>query len=130
MTAAQMVFRIQDSEGRGPYRPGFSNCWTDPNGPDTPPWWVELGKPLEEALKGMSDPSMHYGCGFDSLAQMHSWFTARELRTLNRLDFRLIKFEPSLIVAHTPRQVVFGHRAPLATVSPRISLVSSLARAA
>lgn len=124
------IYRVQDSVGRGPYRPGFSHRWTDPDGPECPPWWIEIGESLENAMLRMDDPALHYGCGFDTLDQLHDWFTGREIRRLDRLGFKLVAFVPHRIVARTPRQVVFGHNSRLASIAPRISLVSKLVRAA
>jgi len=78
----------------------------------------------------MSDPQMHYGCGFSTLDQLQSWFTARELRKLDRLGYKMVQFEADVIIAETPSQVVFGCRLPLACLHPRISLTSKLAKAA
>lgn len=125
-----MIYRVQDREGRGPYRPGFSQRWADEDGPDCPPWWIETGESMEAAMSRMSDPSLHYGCGFDTLAQLHQWFTRGELRRLDRLGFKLVSFAPDKIIARTDRQVVFGHGSRLASLSPRVSLVSKIVEAA
>lgn len=124
------VYRVQDIVGRGPYRPGFSHRWSDPNGPDNPPWWVEIGETIESAHARCNDPTMHYGCGFDTLDQLHAWFNSRDLRNLDRLGFKMVRIVPDVIVARTPSQVVFGARQRFASAAPRISLVSKLARAA
>jgi hypothetical protein len=128
--ALESVYRVQDIEGRGPYRPGLSQKWCDPTGPANVPWWLEIGETIGAAHARMADRSMHYGCGFATLEQLHSWFTPRELRTLDRLGFKLVRISPDAIIALTPTQVVFGSRPPLASAAPRISLVSKLARAA
>lgn len=126
----EVIYRVQDAVGRGPYRPGFSYRWSDPDGPTQMPWWIEIGEPIDVAHAKMSDPTLHYGCGFDTLDQMHSWFSRRELRTLDKLGFKLVKIEPDFVIARTPTQVVFGSRKAFANARPRISLMSSLARAA
>lgn len=125
-----MILRVQDSVGRGPYRPGLSHRWADPNGPDNPPWWIEIGETMEAAHGRMTDLTMHYGCGFDTMDQFHAWFNPRDLRNLDRLGFKLVKIDPDVIVARTPSQVVFGARKHFAAAAPRVSLISSLARAA
>lgn len=46
------VYRTQDSEGRGPWRPGFSRVWCDaefgPGAESLPPWGAEFGADLIE----------------------------------------------------------------------------------
>lgn len=125
-----MIYRVQDVEGRGPYRPGMTAAWADPHALDTAPWWVELGEPLYVAHKRFNDPEFHYGCGFDTLEQFRRWFNVKERSALNRLGYRLVTIMPDVILVRTKTQVVFGCRSPLRKASRRISLVSSLAEAA
>lgn len=125
-----IVYRVQDAVGRGPYRLGLSHRWADPNGPNNPPWWVEIGETIEAAHARCNDPAMNYGCGFDTLGQLHAWFNSRDLRNLDRLGFKMVRITPDVIVARTPSQVVFGARQHFASAEPRISLISKLARAA
>ena len=124
-----VVLRVQDGEGRGPYRPGFSARWSDPNGPICKPWWIEIGETFEVAHQRFCE-GYHWGCGFQDIDRLRSWFTARELKALDRLGFCLVTVEPDIIVAETPSQIVFGTLLPLADARPRMRLVSKLARAA
>lgn len=121
--------RVQDAEGRGPYRPGMSRQWADPNGFDCPPWWCELGEDVQTAHAKMKG-TFHWGCGFSSWEQLTRWFNERERRALDRLDYRLVRVVPDIVIATTRRQVVFGTLAPLAHVRPTIKLTSNLAEAA
>jgi len=109
---SNVILRIQDREGRGPYRPGFSCRWSDPDGPDCPPWWIEIGIDMASALAGMSD-QFHWGCGFRTNDQLNSWFTEREQVKLGRLGFMLVTIIPDTVLVDTARQVVFGTRRPL-----------------
>jgi len=106
------IFRVQDSEGRGPYRPGFSRFWTDPDGPVVRPWWDELGIPLAEAVRSLP-VGMYSGCGFRSLELLNQWFTPIERERLQAHGFVVVRFKPDRIIAQTPTQVVFAQRAPL-----------------
>jgi len=40
------VYRVQDKEGRGPWRPGFSQIWVETRLDHMflPPWYVEFGR--------------------------------------------------------------------------------------
>jgi hypothetical protein len=129
MSAEGTVLRVQDASGRGPYRPGFSRLWSDPDGPIVPLWWEEIGQSLEAAHSAMSE-EYHWGCGFRTGEQFRAWFSDRELRKLDRFGFYLVRIAPDVIHAETPSQVVFGTVQPMSIASPRISLVSKLALAA
>jgi hypothetical protein len=122
------VIRVQDREGRGPYRPGFSKCWSDPVGAVCPPWWDEIGETFHEAHSRFAG-NYHWGCGFISFDQLEAWFSRRELRKLDSLGFGLVTLQPNIVIAETPRQIVFGVREPLHG-RPSIKLTSELARAA
>lgn len=124
------ILRVQDREGRGPYRPGFSAKWLDDDGPTTLPWWEELGEDMVAAHRQRCAGPYHWGCGFRSGDQLRAWFTPRERGRLARLGFALVRIWPSVVVAETPTQVVFGCSRPLAEAMPRISLASHLAKAA
>jgi len=120
----ELLFRVQDAEGRGPYRPGFSARWRDKTNPRHPPaWWNELGMGFFEA-HNLVDPALHSGCAFRSIAQLKDWFSPSELRRLDALGFRLVTIRPEAVFAETPTQVVFGVAAPLHTCRSVIKLGS------
>ena len=126
---ADPVVRVQSADGRGPYRPGFSWRWSDPQGPLVMPWWEEIGLSMREAHSQLT-PEYHWGCGFRTMDQLHSWFTSRELSKLSRLGFAMVRIIPAVVVAETPTQVVFGTVEPLSEARPRIRLASDLVRTA
>lgn len=108
------LYRIQDLEGRGPWRPGFSRLWVDPDGPPLPdPYFVELGWPLDEVGSHFTR-GWHGGTACISKRQLRRWFTEKELGRLYRLGYSMVKFTPDRIIAETPTQVVFENRLLLA----------------
>ena len=119
------LFRIQDSEGRGPYRPGFSKQWADKDGPICAPWWIELGISLQAAM-AMLPRGMFNGSAFDSLGKLEQWFTPSELEKLGKFNFNIVRFRPDKLIAETPTQVVFAQSYPLAQL-PILSPVGGLA---
>jgi hypothetical protein len=110
--SGHVVIRVQDRFGRGPYRPGMSARWSDPDGFDCPPWWIELGLGMTEAHERMVG-DYAFGCAFRTRDQLEAWFTGREMRALDRLGYRLAAVSADIVLAETPRQIVFGSRAPL-----------------
>lgn len=115
-----VLFRIQDKEGRGPFRPGFSTQWADATGGKMlPPIYKELGiEPTK--LRDIVPKGLHCGCACKTPTQLQDWFTRTERRRLLALGFGIVRFEPDVIIAETPNQVLFGCTEPLSTL-PRIS---------
>lgn len=110
---AFILWRVQDIDGRGPYRPGFSRYWSSLDGPTVLPWWTEIGLSLEQAIARIPQ-NMHGGSAFASLDQLAAWFTAEERERLDAFGFVIVRFRPDKIIAETPTQVVFAQNHPLA----------------
>lgn len=124
------LVRVQDRHGRGPYRPGLPALWSDyEDGYDCPPWWAELGEPIDVAHERCVGP-YHFGCAFRSHDQLARWFNEREQRALDRLGFAVALVKPAVIIAETPRQVVFGSVEPLNRPLRTMKLGSNAARLA
>ena len=112
VTNGNTVFRVQDKDGRGPWKPGFSERWVE----DRPeeefaalkPWPMEFGNVLRGAIVGMS-----LGCGCRSLEQLRRWFTPTEYQTLRDYGYRAVKLEAGRILAESDIQCVFERAKPL-----------------
>lgn len=103
------ILRVQDKGGRGPWRPGFSHIWTNPDRAGLPQAIWEVWPDLK-----FNSNVLHYGCGCRSKEQLAKWFDAYELSNLYMLGFRLVSIKPDRILAENEDQVVFGVRQPLA----------------
>jgi len=122
-----VIFRVQDSDGRGPYRLGFSRFWVDDDGPANAPWWTEIGVPIDVAHAWMDDDH-HWGCGFSTIDQFCRWFSPAERARLDRFGYILVLLNPDRVIATTPTQVVFGCKRPLRdAVEMRVKLSAKLA---
>lgn len=106
------VYRVQDQDGRGPYKPGFSAIWCDNFGPPPPPTWMQEFPGL---LQRMNDSNAHYGAACRSVEQIRKWFTPTELARLHILGYRLVAMEADRILAESKNQIVFMRRKPLNT---------------
>ncbi len=107
------VFRIQDKDGRGPWKPGFSICWVEDRQEEEYaallPWPVEFGRaPLNKRIVGM-----HMGCGCRTLEQMRRWFTPTEYAKLLGYGYHAVKLEAGRILAESDIQCVFERAKPL-----------------
>ncbi len=113
MSEKTIVYRIQDGGGRGPYRPGFSTCWLDPerDGSDgtNPSVIEEFGFAWRrKILTGQA-----CGCAFRSLEQLKSWFSSSEISRLLTLNFNIVELQADMIVAESKHQLIFARNLPL-----------------
>ena len=107
---ADFIYRIQDSDGRGPFKPGFSHVWVNERGDH------ENLKPCTQQFDGIRNKlllSEHYGCGCKNLKQLRRWFTKQEYKKLKKYGYRAVKMKVARIVAESEIQVVFGRAIPL-----------------
>ena len=118
MIDAMFIWRVQDADGRGPFRPGFTKMWLEDIGVDVqthPPIYWELGIDPRRLCE-LIPKGMHAGVGCISEDQLRSWFSRSELRRLSRFRFSVVKFVPDEIIAETPTQVLFAHKTPLSSL--------------
>jgi hypothetical protein len=118
------LWRIQDGEGRGPFKPGFSHKWIDTRrtgvAAELPPIYEALGVAPGELWRLIPE-RMHAGCACRSAEELAIWFSRSERRRLWRYGYRIVVFEPDLVLAEPPHQVVFAQFRPLSNLSPRDS---------
>jgi len=111
------VYRIQDKEGRGPWRPGLSKHWCDKEfavGVEAlPTCFVEFGNDLIDR-RGM--PGEYYGCGVRRLSDFRRWLSETERARLEAMGFNIVSLRPDRILAESKNQVVFASRIPLRRV--------------
>lgn len=114
------VFRIEDSEGRGPYGPNrphseradqliysHNDCEKHPT-----PWFDgDLGWKIskyEHSRRQQNLPKSVLLYGFESMTQLFNWFSMDDLHTLREIGFVVKTFEvPSEHILRGDCQVVF-----------------------
>ncbi|HET9063756.1 MAG TPA: hypothetical protein VFO62_10745 [Candidatus Binatia bacterium] len=108
-----IVFRVQDHEGRGPFRPGLPRMWSDPGAPleMLPTWMEEFGDDIFEREGRAGEV---FGSAVLRLEDIGRWFTSSEQGRLARLGFRVVSIPDARVIAASESQVVFGRRRPLA----------------
>jgi hypothetical protein len=109
-----IIYRVQDSEGRGPWRPGFSDKWVEDRDDygALPPWPIEFPG-LHAELTASLVMGKHVGCGCVSLEQLRRWFRPTEIRTLKRYGYHAVQMQVSRILAASDSQCVFERMVPL-----------------
>lgn len=107
------LLRVQDRQGRGPYRPGFSSRWVDsfrtvqhPPIYEERPDWLDLCRAAQSS-------GAHVGCAVDGMDALLSWFSPMELVRLYDLGFRIVDASTCKVLIRTPTQVVISSRQPL-----------------
>ncbi len=104
------VYRVQDADGRGPWKPGFSHFWVEDRDDHDSliPWYHEFGPVHRNAIVGMS-----MGCGCRTLEQLRRWFTPTEYARLRAYGYRAVQMDVGRILAESAIQCVFERAKPL-----------------
>lgn len=106
------VFRIQDKDGRGPFRPGFSKMWLDEDIGDRvalPSWIEEFGADAFAQAPGGS-------CGFSAVRtinKIRDWFTDTERQRLYGFGFYLVEVPDAHVIRESEHQVLCWRNLPL-----------------
>ena len=106
-----VIFRVQDPEGRGPWKPGFSHKWVEDRDDfdELVPWLQEFG-PVH---KNVTIAGMSVGCGCRTIEQLRRWFRPSEYKTLLGFGYRAVKLDVGRILAESKIQCVFERVKPL-----------------
>jgi hypothetical protein len=105
-----IVYRIQDADGRGPWKPGFSNNWVEAreDHKNLTPWLEEFGPVHLNALTGS-----HLGCACKTVDQLKRWFTVSEYQTLLDHGYSAVRLRVDRILAESDKQCVVSRSIPL-----------------
>ncbi len=104
------LFRIQDADGRGPWKPGFSKEWTELR----PEADYQRLVPFHKEFPNIQfTRGMNAGCGCESLAQLRLWFTPGEYKKLCSMGYQCVQLEVDKILGKSSIQCVFERTLPL-----------------
>lgn len=104
------IIRIQDAEGRGPFRPGFSAKWLDDVRNFSLPSVIEE---FPKEVRRIQATPGYYGCGCRDIDQLRTWFTPAELVRLQILGYRMVALDADEVLAESKHQVLFRRSRPL-----------------
>ena len=104
----EKVYRVQDKDGRGPWKPGFSQRWIEdrPDHANLPPWYYEFGQPV-------LIPGEHNGSGCITVEQLRRWFTASEYKWLKGKGYQAVCIHVDRVIFKSDIQCLFGRRTSL-----------------
>lgn len=107
------VFRVQDNEGRGPFKPGFSRTWCDdefaPGQENLPPFFEEFGWDIIDRL---GKPGEYYGSAVKTLGEICRWFSSTERARLSQLNYNVVSIKAHRVIAESKNQLLIARRTP------------------
>lgn len=103
------AIRVQDRDGRGPFKPGLPDRWRDPDGPDFPPVQAEFGLAWREEIP----PGWHCGCAFRDVSQCARWFSPWECARLDALGYSLVSLSDCRVLRESAHQAIIARPHPL-----------------
>lgn len=110
------VIRIQDSSGRGPYKPGFSSVWSEYRcliaAPKQLPFMDEFPKVMGKINDIYEKKGGSFGCAFRSMEQLNNWFKPSELEKLRKHGYQIVEIEADEVLAESENQTVFWCKRP------------------
>lgn len=113
------VYRIQDADGRGPWKPGFSQHWST----DKPAEVYEKLQPIMTDFPNLSvNTNRHIGVGCTSLEQLRMWIWKIEYERLLQHGYQCVKIRADRIAAQSDIQCVFESAQPLKDVGKPVRL--------
>lgn len=104
------IYRIQDKDGRGPWRPGFSHKWLEDR-PDHDNLKA-IYEEFPECMTGL-DRNFHHGVGCTDIAQLQRWFTESEYKKLRMYGFMAKEMEGEILY-QSETQCLFRTAKPIA----------------
>jgi hypothetical protein len=105
------VYRVQGVDGRGPWRPGFSERWIEADAPaDRLTETIFDLVPLD-GLRRLP-LGFDYGCACRSLDALMHWFTPIERERLAALGFSPVRLVIDVVVVESATQLLAGRRRP------------------
>lgn len=112
-----MIIRVQDKDGRGPWRPGFSKKWIDKSSIAPLPPCVP--KEMMNAID-LQTPGF-YGYGCLSIDQLRQWILPSEATRLAKLGFGVVEMDEGQLLYSDAWQVIFRRNIPLSVQARPVS---------
>lgn len=108
----EYIYRVQDREGRGPFRPGVTHVWADKEGQPFPPSFTEHPK-FKSVVRRAHSKGLHLGAAVIGLASLSRWFSTEELVRLDYLGYRIVDASACTVELSDNFQVLVSSPLPL-----------------
>lgn len=109
-TLNRTVYRVQASDGRGPWRPGLSHHWADAN---RTKFQVDIISAFGKDWINEIPSGWHCGCACRTLDGLMEWFTQIEQTRLESMGYGPVAILADKIIRENDDQVIFAVRDPL-----------------
>jgi hypothetical protein len=115
LSTGEPMVRVQDSDGRGPFKPGETRLWQNPRRTLLhPPVFEEIGVARFQATVSRAHAAgLVVGCAA-SPTRLPEWFDAYEREKLISFGYRLVDATSCLQLTTTRTQRLIGKPATLA----------------
>lgn len=112
------VFRYQDNEGRGPFKPGMTERWivereSKPVGLVHQIGLHELRRHIASFSRMFPHNEFRYGFGCRSIDRLYRWFTPEERRNIAALGYHLVAILAEHVIVANNDEVMFARTRPL-----------------
>jgi len=118
------VFRYQDNEGRGPFKPGMTERWLVDH-ESKPKGLIQRIGPhgVRFAIncfvrKHAEIHNLGFGCA--TIDGLFRWFTREERIMLHGFGYRMVAMQVDGIVAENDDEIIFARRMPLSRRAVRL----------
>lgn len=119
-----MLLRMQDANGRGPWKPGFSNQWVDEARRfDLPALQEDFGIDFQPMVDAAFRRGLHLGTAVRGFDRFNQWFTNNERVKLALFGYRIVDASECEVLGETNWQVVIGSARPLSELptAPKVA---------
>ena len=114
------VYRVQATDGRGPWRPGFSKTWIDGSAPAG-----RLAQNIFDLISARTlqalPRDLHYGCACRTFDQLLDWFTPVEYVNLQKLGYYPVTLAIDTIIVESDWQMLVGRERHFSEGASRLS---------
>lgn len=107
----QTVYRIQDSEGRGPFKPGFSDQWVEFREDlfNLRPAYADFDGYVE-TVKQLKKKGLYLGIATETPEQLRRWFTVTEYLKLLGMGYKCYKVHKCHIAHKSDIQIIIARK--------------------
>lgn len=113
------IFRIQDKDGRGPWKPGFSHRWLDADGPPLPPAITATLRDFHGIAAKAHAKGMHIGCAVWE-GKLSEWVTGAEWERLKGFGYFVANAGQCQVLADDGMQLLVASKKPFRRL-PRVT---------
>lgn len=117
----QHVYRVQDKNGRGPFKPGFTIKWNEGREDmvNLEPFYCQFPSfnPARDIAR-----NEFCGCACRTIDQLKRWFTKIEYERLKKFGYKAVRLSVERVLHESDIQLIFARRKRLNKETTAITL--------